>query len=103
MAEQPRLPALTQALLDEPTLEALFADISACTQVLAVLARPAGSARGQAPVTLSLDEARQGLADGSVRSLQIRYAYEGATWCDTLMPAPGGVRIVRIRDQDIAP
>ena len=97
----PALPPLQQALLDPATVEALFRDLAACTRILSVLGRSPGAGRGGEPPSLPLEAAHAGLADGSLRSVQVRYAYDGATWCDTLMAAPGGVRIVRIRDQDI--
>lgn len=97
----PSLPPLQQALLDHETLSALFSDLAACTRVLSVLVRAPGADRGGEPDTLPLEAARDGLMGGRLRSVQIRYAYEQATWCDTLIAAPGGARIVRIRDQDI--
>lgn len=97
----PSLPPLQQALLDAATLQALFSDLALCTRLLSVHVRAPGAARGGQPDTCSLETARDGLLSGLLRSVQIRYAYENATWCDTLIAAPGGARIIRIRDEDI--
>ena len=44
--------------------------------------------------------AQAGLAAGDFRGVQVRYVYEGKEWCDTLLAAPGGVRLVRICTDD---
>jgi hypothetical protein len=98
------LPALQQTLLDPPTLAALFRDLAACTQIAAVLPKFAGqSAHAHTgSATITLDAAREGLADGTLRGAQIRYRYQDQVWCDTLMARPDGIRLVRICEDDIA-
>lgn len=91
----PKLPALQQTVLDAATLEALFRDLAQCTQILAVL--PKGAPQAYAgDRAISLDAAREGLASGAFRGVQVRYRYDGQEWCDTLLATPGGVRLVRI-------
>jgi len=89
------LPQLSDTVIDEQTVDALFVDITACTQLLEVIVKRAAGYVGDDRV--SLDEARQLISDGAVRGVQIRYVYDGAQWWDTLMLTPAGIRIVRIR------
>jgi hypothetical protein len=97
----PELPALHQSLLDDATLAALFRDLDACTRIVGVLAKRA--ARGQSDERpLCFDEARDAFLAGGLRSIQVRYLYNGEEWWDTLLRTPQGVRIVRIR-QEAAP
>jgi hypothetical protein len=94
-AEQ--MPALQQSILDAPTIEALFADIAAYTQLVSVLPKMAAGVQ-VAPQGISLVEGKEALLAGRLRGLQIRYFYEKRSWCDTLMQTPAGVRLVRIAD-----
>jgi hypothetical protein len=90
------LPDLHQAVLDTPTLERLLRDIEEHAQVNEII--PKFTQRGyvpEGPVTLA--EARELLLFQSARGVQIRYRYEGADWWDTIMTAPEGFRLVRIR------
>ena len=97
-----QLPPLHQAVLDAVTVDALFHDLASCTQVLAVVPRRTSRTMAvEAPIDLSA--ARAGLADGSLRGVQVRYRYDQREWCDTLMPLPGGAaRVVRICTDDVA-
>lgn len=95
-----QLPPLQQAVLDVATIDALFRDLAACTRVTAVL--PKYAPRQHAPAqTLTLEEARTRFAAGLLLGVQIRYAYDGHAWCDTLLRRPTGVTLVRIRETDI--
>jgi hypothetical protein len=96
----PKLPALQQTVLDAPTLEALFRDLAQCTQILAVI--PKGGPQAYAADRgIDLETARAGLASGVFRGVQVRYRYENQEWCDTLLATPGGVRLVRISQDDV--
>lgn len=100
-AEALVLPELTHGLLDAGLLKQLFADLASCAQVLEVTAK-AGTRRMTTAAAgggrLSLDEALALLANRSVRGVQVRYRYDGAEWCDTLLCADGGGwRVVRMR------
>lgn len=95
-----RLPALQQTVLDVVTADALFRDLAACTQIHAVIPKYARSAH-TGPDSLTLEQARTRLAAGLLLGVQIRYAYEGHTWCDTLLHRPAGLTLVRIREADI--
>jgi hypothetical protein len=95
-----KLPPLQQTVLDPATAEALFRDLAACTQILSVTpkTRSVGHTRG----AITIDEARVGLLSGELHGAQIRYRYDDAEWCDTLFATPQGLRVVRIRTDDIA-
>ncbi|MCP5537685.1 MAG: hypothetical protein H7A51_15810 [Akkermansiaceae bacterium] len=92
------LPDLQQSLLDPATLEQLFIDLGALTEITEII--PKAAAEGYVPehTRITLDEAKDLLLSGSIRGLQIRYNYQGSQWWDTLLPAPHGEghRIVRI-------
>lgn len=95
-----QLPALQQTVLDLATVEALFRDLAACTRVHTV--RPKYAPGAHAPAeTLTLEQARVRLFAGLLLGVQIRYAYEGHEWCDTLLRRPAGLTLVRIREADI--
>ena len=95
------LPPLQQTILDVATVDALFRDLAACAAVHAV--RPKYAPGSHAPAeTLTLEQARVRLAAGLLLGVQIRYAYDGHEWCDTLLRRPAGLTLVRIRETDIA-
>ncbi len=104
MSDSPlKLPPLHQAVLDAATVDALFADLAACTRVLAIIPKRAARAMiDESTSSLDLASARAGLRDGSMRGVQIRYHYDGREWCDTLMAgADGAARLVRICTDEI--
>lgn len=95
-----KLPPLQQTFLDAPTVAALFRDLAACTQVLSVA--PKYAATGHTSGAITLEQAKAGLQDSSIRAVQIRYGYEAQEWCDTLIGSANGVRVVRISMTDVA-
>jgi hypothetical protein len=92
----PPLPELEQGLLDAAGLAALVADLHAHATVIDVVAKGGALVRADGR-NLGLDEGIAALKDGQVRGLQLRYRHEDVEWWDTLIAAPGGWRIVRIR------
>ncbi len=100
-SEPLRLPPLQQTVLDVATTDALFRDLAACTIIQAVLPKYARN-QHTGPETLTLEQARTRLAAGLLLGVQLRYAYEGHAWTDTLLRRPAGVTLVRIREADIA-
>ncbi|MBA2661020.1 MAG: hypothetical protein H0U74_01900, partial [Bradymonadaceae bacterium] len=84
-------PALTQSILDEQTLAALFDDIEALGHILGVTVKGAGQARA-GNEGVSLREAYDLLRERAVAGVQIRYLHDGQEWWDTLMHSPQGVR-----------
>ena len=87
---------LTAAPLDEPTLARLFDDLAAHAEVLEVVAKAAAGAHADA-AALSLEEGRRLMLARAARGVQIQYRWDGALWRDTILCAPGGWRIVRMR------
>ena len=100
-SEPLRLPPLQQTLLDVATTDALFRDLALCAQVQSVTPKYARDAR-TGPETLTLEQARVRLAAGLLLGVQIRYAYDGHAWTDTLLRRPAGLTLVRIREADVA-
>ncbi len=96
-AIQRALPELHGATLSMDQVAALFGDIAACAELLEILPKYAATERVPDRSALTLDQAAGLLQSRVVRGLQLRYRYEGAVWCDTLMQASEGYRIVRIR------
>ncbi len=94
--ELKELPELLDQVIDEPTLQALVADIEGLTQVFEVLVKGAAQARASGG-PLSPSQAVDMLRAGQVRGVQIRYRHEGVEWMDTLMQTPQGTRVVRMR------
>ncbi len=95
MADQGPLPELSEGLLDAAGLEALFADIAACTEGLEVRLKGAAGCRAEAG-TSTLTEARDALLSGRARGAQLRYWWAGQAWIDTLIRGPEGLRICRM-------
>ncbi len=98
----PSLPELREGWLDAPQVQALFGDLRACAKLLSVRTKGGTQMRAEA-ATSSLDEAEAALLEGRLHGVQVRYGYEGAYWCDTLVRTPRGVRLVRIRLEDVRP
>ncbi len=94
-----RLRDFHEAFVDPATVEQLFVDLEGAAEVLAVMAKGGATDRAHGGA-LSLEEGRQLFVSKKVKGLQIRYRYEDSEWWDTLMHTPGGVRIVRIEQED---
>jgi len=90
------LPELTTGVLDGETLSRLLADLGSCTEVLEVQVKGGAEVRARAGA-LGLQEAGALLLSGGVRGVQVRYLYEGAVWCDTLIGGGAGIRLVRMK------
>ena len=86
---------LLQATLDGEDLAALWRDLAVLAEIRRALVEDAQGTRA-----CRLEEAFEALETGSARRVQIRYAFDGATWFDTLTPAPEGIRLVRISEAD---
>ncbi len=100
--EAPLLPELREGWLEAEQVRALFADLRACANAPSVQLK-AGAEQRARSAPADLDAAEAALLDGRVRGVQIRYGYQGSHWCDTLVRTPRGVRLVRIRLEDVRP
>ncbi len=97
MNEQPPLPQTWQSILDEPTLRALFADIAGCTEVLDVRTKGGETSMSDAAGAGDLETLRDGLLDGRLWGVLIRYRHEDEEWWDTLTRTPEGIQLFRIQ------
>jgi hypothetical protein len=97
------LPPLQVATLDEATLGQLFFDVAHAAELLGVTFKGGATAHAHesADPRRALETARRLFAGGEGIGVQLRYRFQGATWLDTLMRAPGGVRLVRVRQDDM--
>ena len=94
--DETTLPELHDALLDRETLDRLFTDLETQTRILDVRLKQGGAQRADAG-GVSLAAARGALESGTVSGVQIRYMWQAAVWCDTLLPASQGVRLIRMK------
>jgi hypothetical protein len=93
--ENAPLPQLQDAHLDAETLEQLARDLASFAQVDEVLLK-GGSMAMTSGKSVALAEALEALRQGRVLGVQIRYRYDGTSWCDTLLRTAHGIRLVRI-------
>lgn len=89
------LPELRETELDADGLRALFRDLVAATEIEGIRCKQAPDQRADA-AGISPEEALAWLLEGRVRGVQVRYRYEGESWCDTILATPGGHRVVRV-------
>ena len=90
---------LLQAVLDAEERTALLRDL---VQVAAVASVQIDDGVGTR--ACGLDEAFLALAEQRARRVLVRYAFEGRTWFDTLVPDGGNpalTRLVRIAEDDV--
>jgi hypothetical protein len=98
MNEEPPIPEMREALLDESNVRALLADWLACTQIEQVFVKD--SLRSQQPGSgLQVEVAIEEFLHGRFAAVQVRYAFEGYGWTDTLMRVGEGIRMVRCRHE----
>lgn len=95
VCENPPLPQLQESLLDAETLEQLVSDLQRFAQVDEVLFKGGATAMTSGRA-VSLLEALESLRQGRTLGVQVRYRYAGASWWDTLLRTPHGIRLVRI-------
>ncbi|RLS58905.1 MAG: hypothetical protein DWH91_01520 [Planctomycetota bacterium] len=90
----PPLPEMREALLSRDDVLALVADLQAHTRVISTLCK-AGPQQQTPPGSTPLETAIERLFERTVSAIQIRYAYDGHEWTDTLLNTPTGIRMVR--------
>lgn len=93
------LPELHSETLDAAGFEALLRDIETCAELHAVIPRFVEKVAIPEQAGVSLAQARELVAAGAVRGLQLRYVHEGSEWWDTVLIADGRFRVVRIRQE----
>lgn len=94
----PELPATEQAELNSSQLDDLFRDLSACTEVKHITIKSAEvDANADVIENPDLVHARWLMDQASTRAVQVRYAYEGSLWVDTLTKRDGSFHLIRIQ------
>jgi hypothetical protein len=89
------LPDLQRGIIELAQVDELFADIAAEARLLQVIPKWASRTVVQAD-KVTLEEARELLADGRVNAIQVRYLHGQREWRDKLTRSPEGIQIVRI-------
>ena len=88
-------PQLYEGRVDEACLHQLVDDWVACAQILEVRCKRMAAGYADAPTDLA--DAVAALCRGQCRAVQVRYAWDGAVWCDTILAVPDGdFRLVRV-------
>jgi hypothetical protein len=95
---QPPLPVLHEALLDEVQLRDLFSDLQLVAEVLEVRTKGTDTAHSTA-IGYPLFELANRLWSSEIPAAQIVYTHEGRTWVDTLMRHARGVKVVRMQKE----
>lgn len=99
MTEPLPLPPVEAGVLDAAGLEALLRDLEACARVQEVQIKGAARAHAAA-VRPDLPAAAEALRARACRGVQVRYAWDGVDWCDTILVQPGPTptyRVVRMQ------
>jgi MauM/NapG family ferredoxin protein len=91
------LPELHEGALDDAGLRSLFRDLQTLADIDEIRVKR-GAERRAGEGAPSLRDALGLLLGGQVRGVQIRYRYRGESWCDTVLAAPGGHRVVRMAE-----
>ena len=89
------LPDLHAGELDAETLESLFADLRRFADVREVRLKGDAARRADAAPS-SLDEALDALRTRRAHGAQIVYEHDGRTWCDTVLAAASGWKLLRM-------
>lgn len=92
------LPPVIEAMLSVEETESLFEDIKCCATNVEIVQWGGDRSRSERTAEI-LDHARSELRAGRVKTLQLRYEWEGKKWIDTLTGTPEGTRLVRIAHQ----
>lgn len=86
---------LYDAVIDDATLARWVDDLCAFARVDRVMEKGGATRHAGQSADISASVAR--LRAGEIRALQAWYRHDESTWCDTVLPAPGGWRMVRTR------
>lgn len=90
----PSLPEMREAVLSHDEVAILAADLQAYTRIASVICK-SRSQQHAPPGSIPLSAAIDQLFSRTITAIQIRYAYDGYEWTDTLLHTPAGVRFVR--------
>jgi hypothetical protein len=88
-------PDVLEAYWDRDRVAALFADLEQRAEVRHVRVRTASGNNRPEDSAVTLEQARELLNDNLAKAIQIYYEYDGESWCDTLMPSPNSIHVIR--------
>ncbi len=95
------LPTLNEAHLDWDEIDCVLADLDDFANVLSIVGKEAGNENTPRDKHLgSVVEARDGLVDGSLVALQLRYEFADQRWFDTFLRDAEGARLVRMPEPE---
>ena len=93
-----RFPEMRDAVLSAEDIAALRNDLRAHAVVTSVMEKGAAQLRANSSQPAhDLEPSIERLLTGEVRAIQVRYAFDGHDWTDTLMRLSEGFRLVRCR------
>lgn len=98
----PPLPEMCEAVLSRDDVLALVADLQAHAQITGTLCKTAPQQQTPSD-SIPLETAVEQLFARNVTAIQIRYAYDGHEWTDTLLNTPTGLRLVRCQHPNFSP
>lgn len=87
---------LVRKRLDDAGVEAHFAEVAAQGQALELRVKDAAAHYSSATAE-QLHDAGLRLRQGAIAAVQLRFFRDGDWWCDTVMRAADGYRLVRMR------
>jgi hypothetical protein len=90
------LPDLQNEVIDEHILSQLFEDLAASAEVHEVRTKAAATQRAEKH-NIGLSEAHRLLQAGEIFGVQLLYTHDQIRWFDTLLQAPGGWRLIRMK------
>lgn len=90
-------PPSVEATLSTSDLDDLFRDLTACAELQHVTVKREPGQRFANPTAPDLAAARALLDQPQTHAVQLRYNYDGAYWIDTVLRAPSGFHLRRIR------
>lgn len=93
-SDGPPMPEMRQGLLSANELDQLCADLLQLTKIQSIQTRMRGNSNAQTEVA-GLDTVLQNLWNGNLQAVQVRYAYDGHDWTDTLLRSDCHVRVIR--------
>lgn len=89
-------PEMVEENIDISTLMTLVSDLTNVAHIEQVIVK-GGEFELASQGDISLPDAVELLLDKKVRGVQIRYRWDNIDWFDTLLNAPQGVKIVRVK------
>lgn len=92
-------PPVHTGVMDDETLDCYLRDLEMCANVYEVTTKGGATVVADAAAN-DVASAINRLREGAVRGVQVRYGFDNAMWCDTLMRVEDELHIVRMR-QDI--